>query len=465
MTADPFVDAVRTTVDRHRLVGRGERVLVALSGGPDSVALLHVLAALRGALGHELHALTVDHGLRDASAEHDLCAAQAAGLGVPWELCPVTVERVDGSLMQGAREARLAALEAAAARLGARRIATGHTASDQAETVLLRLLRGAGTRGLAGILPARGPWIRPLLAVTRVDVFAYLAAVGAQWAEDPTNDSPAFLRNRVRHEVLPLLRALAPSVDAHLCAAADHAREDRLAIESLAEDVLRGATVESGPGVLALDLDALGRAHRSLLPHVLRRAVERVRRREGDLWRAHIEALVQLARGRAGTASLDLPGARATRVYAVLRFEARRVADDTASAPLLLDGKEIPGPGCYRVGPHLVTVDRLPPGAVIERGPDAVTFDAAGLEFPLLVRPWQPGDRIVPFGSTHRRKVSDVLVDAKIPAVERPGVLVLEGPQGIVWVVGVRRGAACPVEGGARDVLRVRIHRYGHERR
>lgn len=456
----PFVAALAGTIERHRLVSRGDRVLVAVSGGPDSMALLYALAALCPALGCTLHAATVDHGLRDAAAEHALVRQAASGLGVPWTLLPVHVTRSDGSLMQGARDARLAALEAEATRVGARRIATGHTADDQAETVLLRLLRGTGTRGLGGIPPSRGRLVRPLLACTRAEVLAWLASIGAAYAEDPTNDSPAFLRNRVRHEVLPLLRGLAPAVDAHLVALADHAREDRLALESMAEEALRGATVESAPGVLALDLGRLTAIHRSLVPHVLRRAVERVRRREGDLWRAHMEALVKLARGRDGTASLDLPGARATRVYGVLRLTVSSASDTAATRPP--DGKEIPGPGCYRVGPHLVTVERLPPGGAIERGPDGASFDADGLELPLTVRPWRPGDRVIPFGSQHRRKVSDVLVDAKVPAAERGGVLVLEGRDGILWVVGVRRGAAHPARAD-REVLRVRIHRRPQE--
>ncbi|GMV38890.1 MAG: tRNA(Ile)-lysidine synthase [Myxococcales bacterium] len=447
----PFVAVVRGTVLRHRLLAPGDRVLLAVSGGPDSMALLHALAALAPGLRLRLSVATVDHGLRDAAAEHALVADAATALGLPWQLLPVRVARADGSLMQGARDARSAALVGASS--GAR-IATGHTASDQAETVLLRMLRGAGTRGVSGILPSRGPWIRPLLDCTRDDVVAWLRDAGVPWAEDPTNDSPAHARNRVRHELLPVLRALSPEVERHLVTLADNARSDRLALESLAEDALRAATVESAPGLLALDLARLA-VHRGLLPHVLRRAVERVRRRDGDLWRPHMDALVALASGRAGTTILELPGATATRVYGTLRVTRGHGAPETTS----IEGKEIVGPGCYRLGPMLLTVERQPATGRIERGPDSATFDAESLRFPLRVRPWRHGDRVIPFGMVGHRKVSDVLTDARVPRQARPAVQVLEGEDGLLWIIGVRRAAAHPVTPSTREVFHVRVRR------
>jgi tRNA(Ile)-lysidine synthase len=238
--------AERTLKD-ERLLHRGDTVLCACSGGPDSTALLHVLALLQKRIGHRVIGLGVDHGLRpEAPAELAIAAELAASLEVPFAVARVTV--TPGSNLQArARAARLTALFHAAADAGARSIATGHTADDRAETFLLRLLRGAGPRGLA-VLPPRAAFpplaslldeaeatppadpdpaepsvelIRPLLRARRSDITAHLARHGLAFATDPSNQNPRFTRVRVRLELLPLLEELSPKIVEHLSALAD----------------------------------------------------------------------------------------------------------------------------------------------------------------------------------------------------------------------------------------------------
>src|SRR5437879_11536819 len=185
----------------------GEHVVIGVSGGADSTALLSVLTSLTSAYRLRLSALHVDHRLRPESwrdAEH--VQALGARLGVPVAVIPAAASS-NGPLEAAARQARYAALERHANQIGADRIALGHTADDQAATVLMRLLEGAGLRGLAGIPPTRGRIIRPLLDPRRHALVAHLHAVGLDWVEDPTNGDLKFLRNRIRHEVLPLLAA------------------------------------------------------------------------------------------------------------------------------------------------------------------------------------------------------------------------------------------------------------------
>jgi tRNA(Ile)-lysidine synthase len=235
----------------ERLLSRGEVALCACSGGPDSTALLHVLALLRRRIGHQVIAHGVDHGLRPAAAG-ELAVARdlAERLGVPFSA--TRVEVAPGSNLQArAREARFAALAAAARMHGAGVIATGHTADDRAETLLLRLLRGAGPRGLA-VLPPRAPLapvlggspqegaatpsgsvaplalIRPLLLARRSDVLAHLSRHRLVFVEDPSNAEPRFTRVRVRRELLPLMEELSPGVVEHLCALADMLTADRV---------------------------------------------------------------------------------------------------------------------------------------------------------------------------------------------------------------------------------------------
>ena len=242
---DPYEGAVLDTMRRRRLAGPGDAVLVALSAGPDSTALVASLAALRDRGGlAAVRALHVDHGLRPGGAEDAACAAAAcARLRVPFESVRVVVR--PGNVQAEARRARYAALREAALRTGATRIATGHTRTDQAETVLLRLLRGAGARGLGGVPPRRGVIVRPLIDRPRAEGIAYLARAGLAWREDPTNATPRFARNRLRLSAWPALLALSPTAERALARAADLARSDERALSARARAVA-GSCAGSG---------------------------------------------------------------------------------------------------------------------------------------------------------------------------------------------------------------------------
>lgn len=210
----------RTIVEEDLFQG-ASTVLVAVSGGPDSIALLHVLARLQRKLRVGLVAHGVDHGLREeAPAELRMAAEVARSLGVPFTTTKVALE--PGSNLQArARKARLEALRTASQREGAQLIATAHHADDRAETVLMRLLRGSGPQGLAALPPRAGDLVRPFVRARRSDILAHLARHHLPHADDPSNRDPRFLRTRVRHEVLPQLEALSPRIVEHLCALAD----------------------------------------------------------------------------------------------------------------------------------------------------------------------------------------------------------------------------------------------------
>ncbi|MBX3190031.1 MAG: tRNA lysidine(34) synthetase TilS [Labilithrix sp.] len=257
---------------------RGSTVLVAVSGGPDSMALLHVLARLAGSLGLDVRAHGVDHGLRnEAAAELDLAEALADRVGVPFARTRLRV-KPGANLQARARTARYAALARAARAAGAKTIATAHHADDRAETVLMRLIRGAGPRGLA-VLPARAPLpeheglelVRPFIRASREAVRAHLERHDIPFASDPSNEDPRFLRARVRRELMPLLLALSPAIVENLTALAD-----QLALAAVTGD--EGDETQRG-----------GDAYR-----VLSRATQ--------------EALADLARSRSPTARVWLPG-------------------------------------------------------------------------------------------------------------------------------------------------------------
>jgi tRNA(Ile)-lysidine synthase len=223
-----LITLVRAALRDDGLVPSGTIVLAAVSGGPDSMAMLHVLALLRGRLGFGLFAHGVDHGLRaEAAAELDIAEAFARDLDVPFGRTRVDVPP-GGNLQARARTARWRALDEAAAAAGAVRIATGHHADDRAETMLIRLLRGTRTRGL-GVLPARdGNRIRPMYRARHADVGAHIARHHLSYAVDPSNRDPRFLRTRVRFELVPALERLSPKVVDHLCRLADEIAQTRV---------------------------------------------------------------------------------------------------------------------------------------------------------------------------------------------------------------------------------------------
>jgi len=216
-----LITLVGRTLREECGVARGTRVLLALSGGGDSTALLHVLAILAKKQGFSLVAHGVDHGLRvEAAAELDAAQAHCEALGVEFSRTVLLLDG-GGNLQARARDARRAALLAAASGTGAELIATAHHADDRAETLLLRLMRGAGPLGLAVLPPRAGVWIRPQCRARKSDVLAHLARHRLAFAEDPSNLNRRFLRTRVRPALLPLLEQLSPAIVGHLCALAD----------------------------------------------------------------------------------------------------------------------------------------------------------------------------------------------------------------------------------------------------
>jgi tRNA(Ile)-lysidine synthase len=288
----PVLARVRRSILERGLLARGDRVLAACSGGPDSVALVHALHRIGPELGIEVSVASVDHGLRpEAADEVAWVGAFAEGLALPFRPLRVTVPP-GPSLQAAARRVRYEALRGAAQALGARRIATGHTLDDQAETVLARLLRGAGVAGLSGISPKRRDGVvRPLLDCTRAEVRAHLAHHGLRWLEDPSNQDPRFERVRLRSQVLPMLAEEDPQVRVHLAQLADEARVTARWAQRRARRILARAAHP----------DRLRTARlRSLGPPV-RRALLRqwVARATGaDPGRAHLEALEHALRGR-----------------------------------------------------------------------------------------------------------------------------------------------------------------------
>ena len=437
-------------------VGPGSRILIGCSGGPDSVSLLDSLSRLAPGLGLSLAVASFDHGLRaEAGAEVELVRSLAQDRGLDFFTARAVQDREPGRTDQAwARQARLAFLREAGERAGAHLIALAHTADDQAETVLMRLIRGSGVRGLAAMGVLDGHILRPLLRLRRAQVMDYLARRSLPFASDPSNANPKYLRVRVRQTLLPLLEDENPRLVESLVRLAANLGDDLKELEALAEAELAriGRPQEQA---FALDLRAFGALPRARARRVVRLVYGRLK---GDLLRLeaeHVEAVLALAQSGRGEAHLPA-GLIALAGGDELLLAARE-------APLLrpLKSLSIPGPGRYPLstGETLEVEERA--GDLAGAGPEVAYLDPERLSWPLAVRPVRPGDRIRPPGLKGSKKLSDILIDRKIPRHQRERLAVVAREAEVIWVAGVVLGRDWALAKPGPKALRIRLIRPG----
>ena len=423
---------------RHQLWSDGAPVVAAVSGGADSVGLLHVLRALERQGACRLVAVAhLNHKVRETECDRDeaFVRALAARLGVPLDVETVDVPALGAargwSIEVAGRHARHAFLEQVRVRRGAQVVAVAHTADDQAETVLLRLLRGAGPGGLRGMLPRRGRVVRPLLAERRALLRRWLEQEGEAWQEDSTNADLRNPRNRVRHDLLPrLAHQYTPAIVEVLCRTADIAREDDAFLAAAAEQAT-ARTLVAVPGGLKLDVAAMAELPAAVQRRVARRALETVGHP-----RAYglTDVLAVLEACRTGHTAVDLSGVRMERIGPGVVLVSKGVA---ARPSWPVRDLEVPGTVALpEAGGRIVATGPLPVEEAPPPTPVRAVFDGALAGAKLVVRNRRPGDRLRPRGLAGRsKKLQDVLVDRKVPRQERDDVpLVLDTEGRILWV-------------------------------
>lgn len=434
----------------RRLFAEGDHLLVAVSGGPDSVALLSVLAALAPSMRLTLSALHVNYGLRGGESDEDqrFVARLCAALRVPLTCERVDLSRLPGgrgmSLQARARDARYAALRRAAAALGVSKIALGHTADDQAETLLMWMLRGAGAAGLAGIPPVRDAvYVRPLLEVSRAEVLSYLKAKGLTFRTDSSNEQLVYRRNRIRHEVLPLLERLNPAIVETLTRQAAILRDEDACLGQWVSEWMGRNIKSAKDGSVTIPRSALLDLPIALQRRVLRRALkEATGASYGPAFRATEAVLDRVVRGRSGS-SLTLRGARVVRDYHDIRVvPAASAGRQTAEGRVASLRVGIPSTVVWP--PTGQTIRLWFAWAASEEtgvpvGRRAARFDADRFTPQLELRSWQAGDVFHPQGMGGcRKKLQDYFSDIKLPRARRATIPLLVAPEGILWIVGCR---------------------------
>jgi len=456
-------------IREHRLIAGGGKLVVAVSGGPDSVCLLYLLRALRDKLDITLYVAHLNHGLRGAESDAD--ASYVAELAKKLDL-QATVEQRDVrayqrkkrlSLEEAAREVRYSFLAEVAEATGADSVAVGHTLDDHIETILMHLIRGSGTRGLRGLHPC-SQWrsgkaaltvLRPLLEVTREETAAYCRRYQLKPRLDTSNLSLSPLRNRIRQQLIPLLEGYNPQVTDALLRTARIAADDLAVLEEYALKLGRNVVKEQGNTVILQKEPFLG-LPTALQRHLLRSAIEKQLGNLMDIESRHIEEIMA-ARHKPAGRIITLPDG----LTFTIEYDRYLLGSDPAAlSPFPSIEKEhdlrVPGttalPG-WRINAEVIRQEQV----LAERKGYIACFDLDRTGDKLTVRPRRPGDRFQPLGMDQPKKLNEFMIDSKIPRAWRQRVPLVCSPKQIIWVVGWRIDARVSVTENTHNVLRLEM--------
>ncbi len=455
-----IIDQARRTIDKYRMLSRKDRIIVGVSGGADSVALLSVLHRLRReydislVVAHLNHNLRGEESLRDEEFVKDL----ALELDLPYETRTIPargLEKKGMTVQEAARDARFSFFRSLVRKHGGHKVALGQTADDQSETMVMRFIRGAGVGGLKGIPPVRDTLIiHPLIEVGREAIEAYLAKEGLSYMEDSSNRQDVYLRNLIRRHLIPILEEYNPSLKVSL---------GRMGQVLLQEDEYMTAQVEEAwsriarldGGVVGLDLTEFRHLHPAIQFRLLRQSVGSV---SGNSMKRlgvnHILSLVDMASGERPHAEIHLPG----------RFTARRIYDrleigkgERASSPVFDHPVACPGVTPIQELGKKLLVEFVSRWDLGESTSQSVFMDARRLSLPLRVRNCRRGDRFRPLGMTGSKKLKDCFINWKVPIDERARVPLILAGDTIVWVVGYRISQDVRVTADAERVIHMEV--------
>ncbi len=439
-----MISTVRDTINKFSMLCTGQRVLVAVSGGPDSMAMLHVLLELREELEMVLAVAHLNHNLRGRESEQDLQFVEEWAAKKELEFFSRTLRagalkkagHVLG-LQAAAREKRHAFLHEVACKFKATRIAMGHTMDDQAETMLMRMMKGSGLAGLSGIWPVRGLLIKPLIETRRLEVERYIEEQGIDFVSDSSNLKDSYLRNDIRHHLLPFIKEhYNPSIVESLARTAGVLRHDNEFIEALAGHL--GLVLKKKAKEIVLDGDRLRELHISLLTRVFLASTHTLSK-SARINTTHIQAFVDLVKSSRPNLRLALPnGLAVRREYGrIMITSAPPAAVNPFTVPLEVPGKTV----IKGVGSIKAEVLHGRP-SVYKRG--LAYFDFASIKGKLKAGSMRPGQRIRPLGMKGHRKIKDIFIDEKIPQARRSKIPIISLKDEVLWIGG--GGRVMPVK-------------------
>ena len=469
---------VERTLVTHRMIQAGDTVLTGVSGGPDSVALLHILLALAPRFSFQVAVAHLNHCLRqDESARDEAFVVSFADqLGLP-----LHVERQDVrgyqkkhhlSLEEAARKVRYRFYDTIASKFGYEKIALGHHSDDNAELILMYLLRGSGRLGLSGIPPVRDDKIiRPLIEIKRTEIMDYLAVKNLEYVEDSSNRDSQYLRNKIRNRLIPELKAeYNPKLIDTLNRLASILDAEEKWIENLIQPIFERVTVFEEQGRIGFDIERLNQQTIAVKRRLIRRAASNVKGNLRRLAFVHVEAALKLAQKGPDSGTLDFPGrtriSRQNNVLIVSR-ESQNLRH-LAGTPLLYSTPDyeyrLAKPGeifikeaAIKICFSEISLAQLPDPLSLGQGTRAAYFDMDKIRFPLVIRNFRPGDRFSPLGMTGRQKLKKYFIDHKVSRTERRKIPILLSRNEIIWIVGHRLDNAAKIGPKAHRLLKAEL--------
>ncbi|MBI5328776.1 MAG: tRNA lysidine(34) synthetase TilS [Deltaproteobacteria bacterium] len=471
-----MLDKIKTTIKRFNMLSKGDTVMVAVSGGIDSVVLLHALSMLAEECRISILVVHLNHCLRGKESDRDEAFVKgiAKKMGVKFIYKRVDIRSLvkkGDSLQDVAREARYLFFEETAKKYRADKIATGHNMDDQAETVVSRFLRGAGLNGLSGILPKRGKYIRPLLDVSRKEIEEYAAKNGLRFVKDSSNKNTKYLRNRIRLQLMPVLECYNPRLKNDAARLANILARDEDYLKDKAKDIYRDCMKGRGKNAIVLYVQELSRLHDAIKARVFFMAVEELLGSLKGFYSYHVEDFLKLLSNASPNISITLPhNLTLYKEYDVViiergkRQEARgkNSADIAFGQELKINGKtEVIADCGLRIADFKTRIQNRKSKIVNLKPQSVAYFDydkvagKAHPTIPLIVRSFRPGDSFVPLGMNGHKKVKELFQEKKISKRRRNMVPVLVSGSEIIWVAGMRQAEYGKIESGTKKILEI----------
>ncbi len=454
-------ERVEKTIEKYGMLSEGQRVGVGVSGGVDSVVLLHILVKLKERWNLKLivchlnHNLRGEESLRDARFVEEL--AEELGLEFVCRSLPQDAKPEGVSIQDWARKKRLSFFEDVVREHSLDRIALGHNMNDNAETVLMRLLRGASIEGLKGIEPVRAPFIRPLIEVKREEIEEYARAHSIRYVEDSTNRSKRYLRNRIRLELIPYLeKHYNPSIVETLSRLSSLLRRDARYLEAQTTEVFKELAVVEKDRV-CFRREELVKLDDAIVTRLFMKATERLHKRRDLMESAQAEQFLRALRGRRPNVCISLGEG----LYLKRAYEEVVVTTEGAPEPVMPEETPLKVPGLTTLEGtgYLLKAEVTGRPEVFEKDRCVAYFDYEHLPAPLLVRTFRPGDRMRPLGMSGSRKIKDIFIDEKIPLEERRRIPIVVADGRVIWVAGIRQSEDFRVEENTKRVLRIELLR------